>query len=265
MQKKQLYLYLIDKSTDMRLLLTLTSFLFFLVLGFFSCQTTDEKRNIKDFYFPIEQLKDGLVYEYKPINNDSLPTEYWYYRTIEQDGNTYFMGNYYDDRFIPLQFFREEVVGNGTIMVDYFFFLGDSTGKQERFPLKILVGNSFPFEVKDSTGVFLFKVRLTHPIDTTITTTDIKNRRYIGDANYNYQGENVACVKFSLIGEIDHNNNKGHLIPQYHGEELYAKDIGLIYYKKTYAGGSVLEYGLKNTYPMQEFEKKFDIFLSKEQ
>jgi len=119
--------------------------------------------------------------------------------------------------------------------------------------------------VKDSTGVFLFKVRFTNPTDQSITTTDVKNRRYISDAYYNYKEKQIDCVKFSLLGEIDHDNQKGHLTPQYNGEELYGKNIGLVYYKKNYIKGSSLEYELKDTYTMKDFEEKFKVFLSKEE
>lgn len=215
-----------------------------------------DKRNVKSFYYPIEELKEPLVYEYKPTNNDTLGTQYCYFSTIETDTATYFTANIYNRFFEVEQFSIEEVVKNGMLQKDYFLYTFDTTGTQLRIPAEIEYNNSFPFEVKDSSGVFLQKMTWTLSEDPLHTTTLIRNRRYIGDSSYDYQGKEYETIIFSLREIID-DFYDGHLETETSGIEIYAKGIGLIYYKKNISKDLAIEYELKDIYTMEELEKKF--------
>lgn len=233
---------------------------FFLVLlslpfWLLSCQQ-EERIDIQPYYFPIDDLKEGLVYEYQPVNNDSIGPSYWYYRTFETDTALYFTGNFYESDFSVKQFFRAEVVSNGCLMEDYFLYLTDSLGQQTRFAADIQAANAFPFSVRDSGGVFLFKLEWTFQEAPLRTTTLIRNRRYIGRDTFDYQEQSYDCIAFEVKELVD-DYNEGHLEKQYNGIELYAKDIGLVYYKKEIGENFVLEYELVDTYPMDKLEKKF--------
>ncbi len=227
------------------------------LLTFFSCNTKEQKRDIKEFYFPSENMiEEGRVYEYKAMNNDSLPPEYWYYKSVETDSALYFTGTYYDHNFEIRQVFREEIVGNGTLMQDYFLYIPDTTGTLMSLPADIQAPNGFPFEVRDSNGVFLFKLMWTFNEEPLMTTTLIRNRRYKGDKSYSYKNKTLECIQFDLVELLD-DFNEGHLERKYTGTELYAKGIGLVYYKKNVDQGFVLEYELVDMYSMDELEMKF--------
>lgn len=222
----------------------------------FACESQKETRNIKAYYFPIDQLENGMVYEYHPINNDSYPIEYWYYRTQKTDSATYFTANYYDAQFVVRQFSNEEVVENGTLMHSHFLYEFDSTGLQQQVPSEILSPSSFPFEVRDSGGIFLLKIKWTYQEDPPKWTELIRNRKYIGNTNYNFQGKPQDCIAFDLKELVDSYDN-GHLERQYNGKEVYAKGIGLIYYKKEIEKDFILEYELKDTFSMKELESRY--------
>jgi len=112
---------MIDKTILFKLLLlfSLGSFLF-LACG----EQGSQKRNIKPYYFPIESLKEPLVYEYQSVN-DTLGPQYLYFRTLETDTATYFTSNIYNQFFEVEQFSVEEVVGNGMLQKDYFLYVFD--------------------------------------------------------------------------------------------------------------------------------------------
>ena len=55
--------------------------------------------------------------------------------------------------------------------------------------------------------------------------------------------------------------NDGHLEKNYQGKELYAKNLGLVYYKKEIDENFVLEYELRDTFSMTKLEEKFKTFL----
>lgn len=230
-------------------------FLFVLPIWLISCETSDEI-DIQDYYFPIDELKEGLVYEYRPLNNDSIGPSYWYYKTFQTDSALYFTGNFYEADLRPRQFFRGEIVHNGCLMVDYFLYGADSLGQAIRFPAEVLADNAFPFAVKDSGGIFLFKLKWTFQKAPLQTTTLIRNRRYIGEESYQFKGKKYPGVVFEVKELVD-DFSEGHLEKQYDGIEIYAKGIGLIYYKKEIGENFVLEYELSDTYSMKQLEEKF--------
>ena len=102
--------------------------LFFCLLTIMSCADKEAKENIKAFYFPIDKLQNGSVYEYRSVHDPKLPPEYWYYKSYESDTGTYFTGNFYNEDFIVQQFCTEEVVSNGTLLHSYFLYASDTAG-----------------------------------------------------------------------------------------------------------------------------------------
>lgn len=215
-----------------------------------------EKLNIRSFYYPVERLQEPLVYEYGAINNDSLGAQYWYLRTMRTDTATYFTANLYNESFEVEQFSVEEEVSNGMLQKDYFLYAFDSTGMQTRLEADIAYDNAFPFDVADSNEIFLQKMTWTFGTAPLHTTTLIRNRRYIGDREYVYKGKTYEAISFSVREVID-DFYDGHLETETSGMEVYAKGLGLVYYKKKIGDALVLEYKLKDTYTMEALEAKF--------
>ncbi|HFC00756.1 MAG TPA: hypothetical protein ENJ53_08125 [Phaeodactylibacter sp.] len=231
-------------------------FLFFGIslLFFFSCQNTD-KRNIKDYYYPLDDWTQGVVYEYHPINNDAYPIEFWFFEKIKTDTATYLTGKYFDNNFVLKQYFKAELVRNGVLMDDYTLVEYDSLGNMSTRPAEILAANSFPFEVKDSTGLFLFKLRWKNPAAKDAYLELVRNRRFQGDATYFFKNKSYDAVTFNVKELVD-DYNEGHLEQQYDGKEIYAKHLGLIYYRKEIGENFVLEYELVDTFSRAVFEEK---------
>ncbi len=227
----------------------------------FACMTKDGKINIQEYYYPIESLKQAMVYEYQAINNDTIGAEYWYFKTHETDTATYFTGNNFNRNFEIGQFSSEEVIKNGTIQKDYVLFTYDSLGQQFQIPAEIEYANTFPFEVEDSNSIFLQKFIWTFSENPLISTTLVRNRRYKGKTKYTFKGKIYECVEFGLLELIDDFNN-GHFEKEYEGMELYAKGIGLVYYKKI-IDNLILEYELIDIYPMETLEHKFKVSQNK--
>jgi len=216
----------------------------------------DGNTNIKTYYFPLHDLYDGLTYEYRGVHNEQLPPYYWYYRTMEQEEATYLTGMYYDYNFIPQQFIREERVSNGMLMDELFIYQTDSTDKQVQIPVDVTAGNTFPFEVKDSLGIFLYNISWFSPIDSA-TNTIVRNRRYQGKTTFEFKGKKYDAIEFS-VRELIENEQEGVLKVELEGREIYAQGLGLVYVRKK-AIGSPFEqtYQLYDRYPMKQLEEKF--------
>lgn len=229
-----------------------------LVIGLSSCLESGPK-DIRDYYFPLRELEDGLVYEYQPVEMDSLTPAYWYYRSFIQDDGVFLTGTYYEYGLVPLQLVREELVRNGMLVQDVYLYeeATDSTGQQKRTAVEVLQGSAFPFEVTDSTGVFLYKIRWVPPGDSGAVITLVKNRRYLKDTVVMALGERHDAVLFQ-VQELLSYDKEGVFEQAYGGQEIYAKGLGLVYYDKNIGKGARLSYALKRRYPMNELEKQYE-------
>ena len=235
-----------------------------ILTGFFACSDNDGKKDIRDFYFPIRQLQDGLVYEYRAVGNDSLPPVYWYYRSFIEEDGVYLTGTYYEYDLIPRQLAKEEMVSNGIIQNELSLFITDSTGRQQPLNSEVLSGTIFPFKVSKEGGIFLYKVQISSPDQPHLVTTLIKNRRYVGDTTYVFNGKKLPAVSFEVkeLVELD-DKEQGGMEPQWEGTEVYAKNIGLVFYEKQ-LGETPLTYALFDRYPMTVLEEKFKELMSSE-
>ena len=91
---------------NMRTLIILIGSL--LIMSLQACQSENKAKDIRNYYFPLKALKDGLVYEYIPQGNTPSGPAYWYYRSILQDGNVNLTGTYYENDLIPQQLSNEK-------------------------------------------------------------------------------------------------------------------------------------------------------------
>ncbi len=227
-----------------------------LLSGLSGCGLTENKRDIRDFYFPLKKLTEGLVYEYRSVNNDSVGPSYWYYRSFITPDSVLLTGTYYESELLPLQLFKEEVVSNGMLLDEMYIFERDSTGRQHRIDVDVQAGSAFPFSVRDSGGIFLYKLSWETLLDPGARITLIKNRRYTGDTTFTFQGTAYDCVLFE-VRELLEYDKEGVLEKEYSGVEFYAEGLGLVYYRKDVADGFTIEYRLVDRYPMDTLERKF--------
>jgi len=228
------------------------------VIGLSSCRENGLK-DVRDYYFPLRELEDGLVYEYQPVHMDSLTPAYWYYRSFIQDDGVFLTGTYYEYNLVPLQLVREELVRNGMLVQDVFLYNEepDSMGQQSRTAVEVLQGSAFPFEVTDSSGVFLYKIRWEPPQDSGAVITLVKNRQYLRDTVVQVMGESREAIMLR-VRELLSYDKEGVFEQEYGGREIYAKGLGLVYYDKKIGGSMMLSYALKRRYPMNELEKLYE-------
>ncbi len=229
-----------------------------LTLGCTACQFSPEGRDIRNYYFPLRSLTDGLVYEYRPVRNDSLPPEYWYYRSLLPGDSVFLSATFYERDLLPRQQMTQKMTGQGMILKDLYLYEPDSTRDdvQLQIPVQVVADDVFPFRVRDNGGVFVYHIHWTPPQDPDATIRLIRNRRYVGDTTYTFKGERYPAVRFSIRELLEYDAN-GVFEQEYDGEEIYAKELGLVYYRKTISDALELEYALEDRYSMEQLETKF--------
>lgn len=224
-----------------------------------SC-TDDDTRQLRNYYFPAEHLRGGMVYEYLSEQGDSVVTEYWYYRSFVRDSGLFLAGTYYDEQFQIGQIVREKIAETGVTARDYFLYDTDpATGKQNQVRTVIESAQVFPFQVKDSTQTVQFSLTYRPPDDPSAHVRIVRQRQFLGKApDFLFRGEKIPCVRFSLRETIGDQADSGDPPLEGQGEEHYALGLGRVYYRKSYgsAGAVKFEYRLHDVFPMAELEKR---------
>lgn len=228
-----------------------------LICLFFALSSCGEDRtDIRDYYFPLRQLDDGLVYEYGVVGQDSMVPDYWYYRSEVSDTSLHLISVLYDENFYQSQLSVQEMVSNGMMAISLKLFTPDTLGTQNSHDANILSPAVFPFQVVQDKGLFLYKVRYQLPGENGSTTL-ILNRQYAGETSYTYNGKDYPAVRFRLKGlaEIEDASGGG-IEPSFSGEEVYVKGMGLVYYSRIF-GADTLAYALREQYGMEQLEERF--------
>jgi hypothetical protein len=215
----------------------------------------DMRRNIRDFYYPVKQLQEGLVYHYEITSNDSTRNDYWYFRTFVRDTGIFLSSTNYNHLFQIDQMVTERITNSGALATQYTLYETDSTGKSIPTTASLLAQNVFPFRVTDSLGVFLFHLEYPAPRDTSARIYLIRNRRYLGDGpDFNFEGKIYPTLRFRVTEAIG-NQREGSAEVEGQGEEWYAKDLGLVAFDKYYGVKKEIHrsYILKERFPMDSF------------
>ncbi|MFN8302392.1 MAG: hypothetical protein U0U46_07865 [Saprospiraceae bacterium] len=219
---------------------------------------TGGRRDIRAYYYPAENLAGGKVYEYASLESDSIPPDYWYFRSVRADSGLFLVGTYYDASFQVGQMVREKIDRSGSQVRDYFLYFPDSSGQRNlRVAARLESPDVFPFSVKDSSGVFLFSLQIGQPGDAGLIYL-IRNRRYLGDApDFEFKGKKYPCIRFGLREAIG-KSAEGDAETESRGEEWYAEGLGLVYYRKEAGNKGLIrqEYRLRDIITMDELEQR---------
>ncbi len=235
-------------------------FLLSIAISIFNCQYFSAKNNIKKFYFPTENLREGKIYEYQSLNGDTAEREYWHLKSMKTDTGEYLVTTFYDRYFKINQILKEKIVDNGSVAKSLKLYEVDyKEGVQFIIEPTLEAGNLFPFEVTDSTGVFLYKLHYSMPNDPESKIYLIRNRRFGGAApDFSFKNQKLKTISFKLVEILGH-EKEGSAEGQAVGEEWYAEGIGLVQFIKSLGRGNhnfTREFRLVDIYPMSELEKK---------
>ncbi len=224
-------------------------------LLFFSC--VKEETSLKDYYYSVPELEEGIVYEYRSPAEDSVqfPPFYWLYQRIKsENGAEVLRGTNYDQHFQIEQITTEQVVDNGVILQEFHIYEYDENGKPYITKTEIKEGGVFPF-TPDNKNVMPFIVSWRSGLDTASSTTLIRGRVFQAFEDCNFQGKTLPCVRFLSADQIeaDHDIDGGQLL-DVESQEWFAKGIGLVKVRKK-IGKMEVGYNLIDQYSIEKFEQ----------
>jgi hypothetical protein len=215
----------------------------------------DGTRQLEPYYYPLAELREGRVYEYEPLGDEQDPPVYWLYRSKTEGAATYLHGTSYGPRFEVDQYVREERVANGMLLTDFFVYEVDEEGRRQPLRADIEASNVFPFRAKPLASALLTSLHW-RPLGDSSSITLVRNRQFDSDTTVMFQGKQLPAVKFNTRELVDQ-EEQGHLELEFGGTELYGKGLGLVHFRKDVSGQRRIEYRLKQTYSLQEFEEKY--------
>ncbi|MBK8877953.1 MAG: hypothetical protein IPN74_05225 [Haliscomenobacter sp.] len=223
-----------------------------------SCQKEGGYRDIRGYYYPLKELQEGLVYEYRAEGMPELGSSYWYFRFSSGPKGNYLYSTFYEQDMIPAQQLKEEVVSNGLILRQLYLYGRDSLpgGRQNRSEAEIISPSVFPFRVREHGGIFLYHVRWQDPGDASAWYTVIKNRYFAGDTTFVFEGKTYPAVNFELKEHFEL-DQIGVFESTYSGMEIYAKGLGLVYFRKEIQENMMLAYRLESRFPVEKLEERF--------
>ncbi len=230
-----------------------------LLIALAAACTFDGTTDIREYYFPVRELLGGQVYAYASEVGDTTERRYWYYRTFSRDSGLFLVGTQYDHFFQINQIVREKIDPTGATARQVLLYEPD-TAAQKRIPIEAVIeaDDLFPFRVRDSLGVFLYRLKYRPPFDTSAEIYLIRNRRYVGRGpDFDFEGKKHPTLRFALREAVGH-QAEGAAEIEGTGEEWYAKGLGLVYFRKTFGseGQIQLAFRLRERFSMSELERR---------
>ena len=234
-----------------RLFFYFSFFIFHFIIS--SC----DKRDVRTYYFPLNQLQGKpKMYMYKCTSRDTSFNLYWAYETQIQGDSVFLTGQCFSPSFEKLLVSVESRQYNGMLLKDLEYYGADSTGKSVAKKVNIRAGAAFPFEITDSTGVFVSNYQITDPKDTGHITTVTRNRRFLRDTTVQFEGKKMPAIIFGLKEEqVEHDNKRGGWQHIFNIEEVYAQNIGLFSTKRFISDSETFLMQLEKIITLEEFER----------
>lgn len=216
----------------------------FLIIAFslFSCKQ-DTGIDLSDYYYPLDEIGESAIYVYQPVVDSLAGPVEWRYSLVQKGEKTMLRGENLDFLGRPIQIHEEEIIRSGAVLRSLTLMDYDSSGVETKSFAEIEGNNLFPFYVIDSTLVYFYKVNWDQQNDS-LKVALTRNRRYMGKTEYTIGSQSFKCVKFQLR-ELLTTDRVGMTKSQWSGIEIYAKGIGLVYYKKEISPSYILEYQLE--------------------
>lgn len=223
-----------------------------LLVGSSGCE---QSRDIRDYYFPVRALTQGLVYEYEVLAGvDSLPI-YWYALGVDKDTALHLAITTYGSDFSPSSLVREQLFKEGVVTQDVRIYSTDSTGRSQESQAEIMAGNAFPFYLpKTAQPAYVYRIRYNSPAADSVVYTITYNRQYERDTTVEVLGQTLPAIQLRITGETDiYDPVNGSLSPQFEGYEIYAEGVGLVESYRNF-NGFILHNVLRRQLDMKEFQ-----------
>lgn len=208
----------------------------------------ENPQDLSEYYLPVTSFpKEGMIYTYRNVLDTSADHEVWQHTLTSKNHITSIN---YDSRQQVVQKQYEQLVYNGVIIDSLTLFFAKDSGGVEKIRVKILSASRFPFDATDSIKVWLTKLEWWQPGDSLHVVLE-RRRRYMGQTTWSSGGQSMSAIRFRTEDKFE-TEEAGWTTSEWTGEEIYAKDIGLVHYRRNISDQLRLEFDLESRRPVRE-------------
>ncbi len=227
-----------------------------ILIGFSSCADNESvSLSTEDYYLNhVAFAGNGVVYRYESVNDMTLPDEYWHYRYSAGRRGNYFHSTMYLQNGQIVQRTKERLTREMSQLLSLDLTYTDERGIHE-IPTQVLDNQTFIFGPIDSTTTAKHVISYWDTSVDSVRVVFNKERILLGSMEYEYNGQLLTAIHVRTK-ELLETETEGFTTSEWEGEEIYAQDIGLVYYKKTISPVFALEYRLAETLPFSFFQSK---------
>lgn len=204
-------------------------------------RTGNQPVDLSDYYLPAGEIgSQGTVYTYRNVNDTSAAPEVWMHRSI---GEGRIESINYNPAGEMVQKQHERIVNNGIITDSLTLYGRDSMGVEQAIEVKVLSPHRFPFQPGDTSTVWLSKMEWWQPADSLHVVLE-RRRVFQAYTTWKSGNKSLLAVRFRTADTFE-TELDGWTSSSWTGEEIYAKGIGLVYYKREVSKDFVLEFALE--------------------
>ena len=201
------------------------------ILIFFCLSFSNPQTDFEKYYFPFDQFIEPKVYKYVD-ENDKAHTVYWRLSTEKRKSGTYFVTRGYDSNKIQIEFFEEKITPEGLIVTNFTDIYDTKIQKKGRIDknqVYLWKGvKPYIYKIYVDSGKYILEKKRT-PSDKKITKS--------------FNGKAYSCIIMNDL-YITRNIAFESQFYDYNQETYYARDIGIIGYKRFFPDGTVYNFKL---------------------
>lgn len=199
----------------------------------------------RDYYLPLASLPaEGKVYTYKSLLYPDAVREVW--RHTRQGDNGILSVNY-DPSGEPVLWQYDRIVENGILADSLIILYRDSMDNAITTKVTIHSPNRFPFAASDTSQFWLTHFEWWQPTDSLHIV--LKRQRYfVADTTWNWMGTSMPALRFRTEDSFE-TERDGWTTSAWTGEEIYVKDLGMVYYRRNISEEISLEFELESITP----------------
>lgn len=191
-----------------------------------ACTPSQREISVAEYYYPLTNPDtDGVMYVFQNVSDSLGAGERWRIRWLNE--NVLLSENVDADGQVILRQ-RERRVATGILMDSLVFF--SNTKGLPPVQARIHDGNRLPFTVTDTAAVYLTHLEWWQP-DDSLHLVLKRRRKFAGDTIWTWQGKALPALRFTTRDQLE-TERDGWTTSMWTGEEIYAKGIGLVYFRR---------------------------------
>lgn len=208
----------------------------------------DSLESSRFFYFDALAIGGGgKMYVYEAVNNPMYPNEIWHRRFSGAYRGNHLYNVMYTPEMEVQQRTIETISKTGAVLIDMELYALPDT---EAIPVQINEPTTFLFGPPDTTVAAKYQIEYREPGPDSIRVILTRLRRFADRETYQFDGKEYPALRYTVYETLE-TQKEGYSETTWNTTEIYARGLGLVYYKKEINPEFVLEYRLKEAVPYE--------------